>query len=228
MNDENFHQTTEPFDIDVALNRIEKTIAPFARAALFELYDDGHTSLFEQLVACLISIRTFDEVSLPAARRLFEVAKTPAETLLLSPEKLAALIEPSTFAFSKAQQILGIARVATEEYGGELPASREALLKLHGVGPKCAALSLGIACEQAFIGVDIHVHRVSNRWNYVEAKTPEKTALALEKVLPEKYFVAINRLLVPFGKHICTGALPKCSTCPLNAMCPKLGVERHR
>ena len=104
------HETTAPFDIEIALQRVEKSIEGFARAALFELYDDGFTTLFQQLVACLISIRTYDEVSLPAARRLFEAAKTPAEMMQLSPEKIAQLIEPSTFAFSKAEQILGIAR----------------------------------------------------------------------------------------------------------------------
>lgn len=222
------HEMTEPFDIDIALARVEKAIEGFARAALFELYDDGFTTLFQQLVACLISIRTYDEVSLPAARRLFEAAKTPAQMQQLPPEKIAQLIEPATFAGSKAGQILGIARVTEEEHGGELPCDLETLLALRGVGPKCAALALGIACEQAHIGVDIHVHRVTNRWGYVHAKTPEKTALALEKVLPRKYFVAINKLLVPFGKHICTGTAPKCSACPLNAMCPKIGVEKHR
>lgn len=222
------HETTEPFDIDIALQRVDGAIEGFARAALFELHDDGYTTLFQQLVACLISIRTYDEVSLLAARRLFEAAKTPAEIMQLSPEKIAQLIEPATFAFSKAEQITGIARAAQEEHGGELPCDLETLLSLRGVGPKCAALALGIACEQAHIGVDIHVHRVTNRWGYVSAKTPEKTALALEKVLPQKYFVTINKLLVPFGKHVCTGTAPKCSTCPLNAMCPKIGVEKHR
>ena len=222
------HETTEPFDIDIALQRVEDAIEGFARAALFELYDDGFTTLFQQLVACLISIRTYDEVSLPAARRLFAAAKTPAEMRKLAPEKIAEIIEPATFARSKATQILEITRVAEEEHGGELPCNLDSLLALRGVGPKCAALALGIACEQAHIGVDIHVHRVTNRWGYVQAKTPEKTALALEKVLPQKYFVSINKLLVPFGKHICTGTAPKCSTCPLNAMCPKIGVEKHR
>lgn len=222
------HETTEKFDIDVALERAENAIEGFARAALFELYDDGFTSIFQQLVACIISIRTFDEVSLPVAKKLFVVAKTPDEMLQLSVEQIANLLEPATYAGNKAAQILGIARVTMEEYGGTLPASREAILALHGVGPKCAALALGIAAQVPLIGVDIHVHRVTNRWNYVTAKTPEKTAIALGTILPEKHCVAINRILVPFGKHICTGTLPKCSTCPLNTMCPKIGVEKHR
>jgi endonuclease-3 len=97
-----------------------------------------------------------------------------------------------------------------------------------GVGPKCANLVLGIACDQPFISVDIHVHRVTNRWGYVKANTPEKTMVALADKLPKKHWVDINRLLVPFGKHICTGNLPKCSTCPVLEMCQQVGVKAHR
>jgi endonuclease-3 len=87
---------------------------------------------------------------------------------------------------------------------------------------------LGIACGQPFIGVDVHVHRVTNRWGYVAAKTPEKTLAALEEKLPREHWVEINELLVPFGKHVCTGVAPRCSTCPLDEMCPKIGVTTHR
>jgi endonuclease-3 len=87
---------------------------------------------------------------------------------------------------------------------------------------------LGIACGQPFISVDIHVHRVTNRWGYVKASTPEKTMLALEAKFPPEHWIDINRLLVPFGKHICTGTLPKCSTCPVLEMCQQVGVKAHR
>ena len=87
---------------------------------------------------------------------------------------------------------------------------------------------LGIACGQPFISVDIHVHRVTNRWGYVQAATPERSMLALEAVLPQRHWIDINRLLVPFGKHICTGKLPKCSTCPVLDMCQQVGVTSHR
>jgi endonuclease III len=109
-----------------------------------------------------------------------------------------------------------------------LPCDREVMLALPGVGPKCANLVLGIACGEARIGVDIHVHRVTNRWGYVQAPTPEKTMEQLEAKLPRRYWVEINRLLVPFGKHVCTGRLPKCSTCPVLDMCRQVGVTEHR
>ena len=143
-------------------------------------------------------------------------------------EEIDALISACTFHEPKAKTIHDIAKRAVEEFGGALPCDEEIILSLHGVGPKCANLVLGIACDMPKIGVDIHVHRVTNRWGYVAGKTPEKTMLELQKVLPEKYHVEINRLLVPFGKHICTGKLPKCSTCPVLSMCQQLGVEKHR
>ena len=104
----------------------------------------------------------------------------------------------------------------------------DALTAFRGVGPKCAHLAVGIACNEPFLGVDIHVHRVTNRWGYVQAKNPEKTMLALQQKLPRRYWVEINALLVPFGKHICTGFRPKCSTCPVLEYCRQIGVVRHR
>lgn len=218
----------QPFDIDLAFARIREAVAPFARAALFELRDEGFSSPFEQLVACIISIRTTDEAMIQIARRFFQSARTPAGVLRLSPREIAFLIKPATFYENKAFQIHDIARRVVEEFGGELPCDYEILTSLKGVGPKCANLVLGIACGQPRIGVDIHVHRITNRWGIIAEKTPEKSTLALEKILPPDRWVEINELLVPFGKHICTGALPKCSVCPVLEMCAQVGVEKHR
>lgn len=207
---------------------IRDAVAPFPKAAMFELADLGYATPFEQLIACIISIRTRDEESLPIAQRLFEWARTAAEMALLSPDEIDRLITPSTFHERKAAQIHAIARMIMDEYGGELPCDEAVMLSFSGVGVKCAHLALGIGCGQPWISVDIHVHRVTNRWGYVAAPTPEKTMVELEKVLPREYWVEINRLLVPFGKHICTGTLPRCSTCPVLDMCRQVGVERHR
>ena len=138
------------------------------------------------------------------------------------------LIGACTFHEPKAKQIQAIARRAVEEYGGELPCDLEVLTSFRGVGPKCANLALGVACGMAGIAVDVHVHRVTNRWGYVVGKTPEKTMTALEAKLPRSYWVEINALLVPFGKHVCTGVRPKCSTCPVLQMCRQVGVTGHR
>jgi endonuclease-3 len=217
-----------PFKISTALRRIEAEVEPFAKAAMFELFDDGFRSPFEQLVACIISIRSRDEAMIAMARSLFARARTPAEIVALGVEELDAVIHGSAFHERKAHQIVQIARELVERHGGELPCDRELMLALPGVGPKCAGLVLGIACGQEWIGVDVHVHRVTNRWGYVAAPTPERTMQALEANLPRRYWVEINRLLVPFGKHVCTGRLPKCSTCPVLDMCRQVGVTAHR
>jgi endonuclease-3 len=122
----------------------------------------------------------------------------------------------------------GIADRIVNEFGGELPADFATLTSLKGVGPKCANLSLGVAMGQAAISVDIHVHRVVNRWGYVQTKQPEQTLKVLETQVLREQWVDINRLLMPFGKHICTGTLPHCSTCPVLDYCKQVGVERHR
>ena len=218
----------KPFDIGLAVRRIRTAVKPWPKAALFELAENGFTSTFEQLVACIISIRTYDEVTLPLSRKLLERARTPVEMLKLPYEELDALINQSTFHERKAVQILEIARRAVDEFNGEIPCDAEVLMSFAGVGPKCAHLVLGIACGEPFISVDIHVHRVTNRWGYVKASTPEKTLVALEEKLPRRYWIEINRLLVPFGKHICTGSLPHCSTCPVLEMCQQVGVKAHR
>jgi len=218
----------KPFDIGLAMPLIRTAVRPWPKAALFELAEDGFKSTFEQLVACIISIRTYDEVTLPVSRKLFERARTPAEVSELTYEELDALISQSTFHERKASQILEIARRAVDEFDGRLPCDREVFMSFSGVGPKCANLVLGIACGEPFISVDIHVQRVTNRWGYVQASTPEKTLVALEAKLPRRYWIEINRLLVPFGKHICTGNLPHCSTCPVLDMCQQVGVKAHR
>jgi endonuclease-3 len=217
-----------PFAIDDVMGRVREAVRPFPKAAMFELADDGFGSPFEQLVACLISVRTRDEVSLIAARRLFARARTPQMMAALSPDQIDELIPDVTFHERKAEQIRAIAVRVRDEFGGELPCDAEVMHSFAGVGPKCTNLALGIACGQARISVDIHVHRVTNRWGYVSARTPEQTMLALEQILPERYHIEINKLLVPFGKHLCTGVAPKCSTCVVLDFCRQVGVTSHR
>jgi endonuclease-3 len=203
-------------------------VRPLPKAAMFALAEEGHRSLYRQVVACILSVRTFDEVSLAAARRLFEAAPEPADLARLAPGAIDRLIGSTTFHRTKAGSIREIARAAAARPGGELPCDAEALLALPGVGPKCAHLALGIACGERRISVDIHVHRVTNRWGYVRAPTPERTMLVLEGRLPRRYWIELNSLLVPFGKHICTGRLPRCSACPVLDMCRRMGVTDHR
>jgi endonuclease III len=217
-----------PFDIRLAIERLREAVRPLPKAAMFQLAEEGHASVFELLVSCIISIRTRDETTLQVARRLFARAATPAEMSQMTAAEIDELIAASTFHEAKAREILEIARKTAADFGGGLPCNEAVLRSFRGVGPKCANLVLGIACGQPAIGVDIHVHRVTNRWGYVHESTPEKTMARLARLLPREFWVEINALLVPFGKHICTGNLPKCSTCPLLDICRQVDVVRHR
>ncbi len=244
----------ENFPITGVLNRIEPSVAAFPKASMHELADDGFTSLFQQIVACLISVRTFEEVTMPICRDLFAVAPDPAAMVALGEAAILDIIRRSTFSDRKAGQILDIARQTVDTHGGTIPCDPTVVRGFHGIGVKCTNLALGIACKRygmpitadgrggsaadgapgagttAYrpIAVDIHVHRITNRWGLVATTTPEKTTVALEAVLPLSEDVRINRLLVPFGKHICTGSRPHCSTCPVLDECAQVGVENPR
>ncbi len=208
--------------------KVAEAVRPFPKAAMFELAEKGHDSPFEQLVGCILSIRTYDEVSLPVSLNLLARAHTPQQMAALEVNEIAKIIRRSSFSERKAAQIKAIAQQLVTEHNGQLPCDREIMLSFSGVGPKCANLALGIACHQQVISVDIHVHRVCNRWGYVATKTPEKTMDALQAKLPPKYWLDINRLLVPFGKHICTASRPRCATCSVQPMCQQVGVKEHR
>src|SRR5438132_12199514 len=167
--------TKRPFEIDVVMERVREAVRPFPRAMLFQLFEDGHTSAFEMLVACLISVRTRDEASLTMARQLFARARTPSAMAELDINEIDALINKSAFHLVKAEQINTLAWLIVEENDGVLPCSFELMTSYPGIGPKCANLTLSIACNQPLIGVDIHVHRITNRWGYVSTSKPDST-----------------------------------------------------
>jgi endonuclease III len=215
-------------DIHEAMRIVTEAVRDMPKPSMFQLFDEGFSTPFEQLIACIISIRTLEETSLPVSRRLFAVARTPDQVAALPVPELEELITPATFPEPKAANIHAIAVRVRDEFGGALPCDGAVMQEFIGVGPKCANLALGIACGQPTIPVDIHVHRVINRWGYVHTKTPEQTLKALVPKLPMEYRPSINRLLLPFGKYICTGGTPRCLACPLIDICPKIGVAKAR
>lgn len=218
----------EPFDFDEAFRRLRRAVAEVPKAAMFELRDQGYGSLFEQLVASLISARTRDETTIPVCLRLFAAARTPEAMAALEEAELVRLLHGATFPEPKARDLIALSRRIAGEFGGIVPDTVEGLMAFRGVGPKIASLALGVALGQAHIAVDIHVHRVTNRWGIVATGTPDRTQAALVAILPRRYWVEINERLVPFGKHVCTGERPRCSSCLLLSMCRRVGVTTHR
>jgi endonuclease-3 len=183
---------------------------------------------FEILVSTILSLRTKDEVTSQAAARLFAQARTPEAILALGQEDVARLIYPVGFYPTKAERLIQISRMVLNQYQGKVPDTIDELLKLPGVGRKTANLVLVEGYRKDAICVDTHVHRISNRIGYVRTKTPEQTEFALRKQLPRKHWMGYNELLVAFGQVLCRPVSPFCSQCPVNSLCPRIGVARSR
>lgn len=180
------------------------------------------------LIACLLSLRTQDATTGPAAGRLFAVADTPEAMLRLPPARIERLIYPVGFYRTKARVIVDICRELLARCGGRVPDTIDALLTLRGVGRKTANLVVTMGFGKPGICVDTHVHRISNRLGYVRTKTAEQTEMALRATLPRRYWIGYNDLLVAFGQNVCTPISPRCSTCPVNVLCPRVGLTSHR
>jgi len=183
---------------------------------------------FQVLISCLLSLRTKDETTGPAARRLFQLADTPAAMLQLQPHAIERAIYPVGFYRTKARTILQICRDLIERFQAKVPDDLDTLLTLKGVGRKTANLVLTQGFGKPGICVDTHVHRISNRWGYVRTKDPHATEMALRRKLPRQYWIEYNDLLVAFGQTLCQPTSPWCSRCPVEAYCPQRGVVRHR
>lgn len=183
---------------------------------------------FRILISTIISLRTKDEVTMAASKRLFRIApnaKRLAETPVRAIEKV---IYPAGFYKTKAKTLREVARRLRGEYGGRVPDTIDELLTFKGVGRKTATLVVSLGYGKPAICVDTHVHRVSNRLGLIDTKTPDESEVALMELLPQKYWIGYNELLVSFGQQICVPVSPRCSVCPLGRSCPRTGVSRSR
>ncbi len=164
---------------------------------------------FRVLIACILSLRTQDTTTGPAAQRLFALADTPKDLLTLSPRVIERAIYPVGFYRTKARVVLGIARDLLEHFAGRVPDDIDALLTLNGVGRKTANLVVTMGYNKPGICVDTHVHRISNRLGYVRTRSPEETEMALRAKLPRRFWIDYNDLLVGFGQNLCTPISPQ-------------------
>jgi endonuclease-3 len=211
----------------VVIGRLRRTASrwnPTALAAIAERDRDP----FRVLIACILSLRTQDTTTGPASERLFAVADTPPTMLGLSPSRIESLIFPVGFYRTKARVILGICRDLLDRFAGRVPDEIDALLTLKGVGRKTANLVVTMGYGKPGICVDTHVHRISNRLGYVKTRNPEETEMALRARLPRRYWIGYNDLLVSFGQNVCTPISPRCSICPVNTRCRRVGVTTTR
>lgn len=173
------------------------------------------------LICCILSLRTNDKTTYPASMRMLALGKTPKEISGLDIKTLEEAIYPVGFYKNKAEQIIELSKILVEKYNSKVPDTIEELVKFRGVGRKTANLVLAKGFNKPAICVDVHVHRICNRLGYVKTKNPEETEFKLREILPEKYWIDFNTLLVTHGQNVCKPINPKCEICSLNKFCKK-------
>ena len=214
-------------DIHAAI-RILRRQVPKWETPIVTLMAETYESPFRVLISCILSLRTQDGTTAQASHRLFALADTPQKMVKLTAKTIEKTIFPVGFYRTKAKVIGEICRVLLRDYSGKVPDDIDELLKLKGVGRKTANLVVTLGYNKPGICVDTHVHRISNRWGYVNTTTPEKTELALRNKLPKQYWIEYNDLLVSFGQHLCRPISPLCSQCPVKKYCSQIGVTLRR
>ena len=214
--------------ITAALRVVKREIRQWEEPVLGVVSRESNRDPFRILIACLLSLRTKDKTTGEASGRLFALAHQPASMLALPLQKIEQAIYPVCFYRTKAKSIHAICRRLLDVYGGAVPDSIEELVTLSGVGRKTANLVVTVAFGKPGICVDIHVHRISNRWGYVKTTTPDETEEALRRKLPKLHWITFNDLLVPYGQHLCQPVSPFCSQCKLTEYCDRVGVKTSR
>jgi len=182
----------------------------------------GFATPFQHLIFAVLSSRTRDEQTARVAKKLFERVKGPEDLAEMSVEEIEELIRGVGFYRVKAKRLKKLACELVK--AGSVPDTYEELVKLPGVGRKTANVVLAHAFGKAAIGVDTHVHRVSNRMGLVTTRRPKETEEELKKLIPKELWVRINKAMVGFGQTVCKPIKPLCDECPFT-WCPKAGVK---
>jgi endonuclease-3 len=214
--------------IHAMLRIVKREIRQWREPVVGVVARESNRDPFHILISCLLSLRTKDKTTGEASARLFALAKTPAAMVTLPLKKIEQAIYPVGFYRTKAKSIRQICRRLLDVYGGVVPDSIEELVTLSGVGRKTANLVVTVGYGKPGICVDIHVHRISNRWGYIKTTTPDKTEEALRRTLPKRHWITLNDLLVPYGQNLCQPVSPFCSKCKLTKYCERVGVTKSR
>ncbi|UCE52605.1 MAG: endonuclease III [Desulfobacterales bacterium] len=183
---------------------------------------------FTVLISCVLSLRTQDKTTAAASERLFGLARTPQTMVKLPTPTIERAIYPFCFYKTKSENIKKICNLLLSQNSGRVPDDIDELLKLPGVGRKTANLVITLGYNKPGICVDTHVHRITNRWGYVQTKSPEQTEMTLRRKLPQDYWIIINDLLVAYGQNLCKPISPFCSQCKIHRYCDRVGVKVSR
>jgi len=212
--------------IDTVLRRVEAAVAGWKEPIVTRI--SRERSPYKVLISCVLSLRTQDATTEKASERLFALAATPEAMLALPAARIEKAIYPVGFYRTKARSLREISRQLIERYGGAVPDEIDDLLTLPGVGRKTANLVVTYGYDKPGICVDTHVHRITNRWGYVAAKSPDQTEMALRETLPRRHWIPLNDLLVTYGQNLCKPLSPYCSACTISKWCARVGVARSR
>jgi len=215
-------------DIDACIRTLKREVRRWQEPIVGVVAKASRRDPFQILISTVLSLRTKDQTTAEASARLFRLATTPEAMVAVPRRTIERAIYPVGFYRTKARYIHGICRDLLTRFGGQVPNTLEELLTLKGVGRKTANLVLTLGFRKPGICVDVHVHRISNRWGYIRTKTPEESEQALRRKLPRRHWMIYNDLLVPYGQNLCTPVSPRCSECKLAGYCERVGVVRSR
>ena len=197
--------------------------AVFARLHAIEPEPKGeleHVNAYTLLVAVVLSAQATDAGVNKATRPLFKKIKTPKAMLALGEENLREAIKTIGLFRTKAKNVIALSEILLRDFGGEVPADRDLLQSLPGVGRKTANVVLNMAFGQPTMAVDTHVFRLSNRLTLAPGKTVEEVEAKLEKRVPPEFAMHAHHWLILHGRYICKARTPECWRCPLTDLCP--------
>ena len=177
-------------------------------------------SVFELLVAVILSAQCTDKRVNQVTQILFPIANTPEKILQLGQARLEEIIKTCGYFRAKAKHIVESAQILIDNYGGEVPSDFDELIKLPGVGRKTANVVTSVAFKNPAIAVDTHVFRLANRMKLAEGNTPLEVELGLQKIIPREKWSDAHHWLIWHGREICKARNPKCKDCPLSKVCP--------
>ena len=214
-------------DIGTMLDCMEQE-ARARHAPIFAL-ENLKTTPFRALLFTMLSARTKDSTTIPIAKRLFQKAHRPEGMLRIPLSTLEKMLYGIGFYRVKARHLHGICQLLLSRFKGRVPDTLDELITLPGVGRKTANIVLNVAFGKPVIGVDTHVHRISNRLGLIRTRNPGQTEAALNRIVPERHKIRFNKILVAYGQTVCTPISPWCSQCPLRGhYCPRIGIIRSR
>jgi len=216
------------FDIKKAIKLLRKEVKQWKVPVVTMYSRKNSRPAFQVLISCLLSLRTRDQQTATASRKLFAEADNPEKIADMPVKRIEKLIYPVGFYRNKAKTLKEVCQTLLNNYQGRTPDTIDQLIELKGVGRKTANLVVTLGFGKPGICVDTHVHRICNIWGYVKTKTPDKTEIALRECLDKRYWIEFNDLLVTFGQNLCKPVSPICSRCKLSGICPRTGVSRSR